>query len=201
MPTGLTAAIYEGKRKVSFEEYALGVARQFGACITMRDDPINAEIPERFEPSTYHQDAIDKARKRLVEIGSWDDGRWQDEADKSYEGELKRYHDSLANKKAIKRRYEAMLAIARQYKAPTPGHEDFAKMLVEQLEQSIDWDCSTSYMTEPIRKTASEFKADIVSELNRDIEYHGKQHRDEVERCEGRTQWVQQLRESLQQLA
>ena len=197
MPTGLTAALYEGKREVTFEEYALGVARHFGACITMRDDPSDAKIPDKFEASSYHTDEIKKARVKLVEIGVWDAARWQDEADRDYKEKCKQHEERLAEKLARKARYEAMLEKARQFKAPTPDHKEYAKMLVDQLEQSIDWDCSASYMDKPTKQTKWEFKADTIKQLTKNIEYHESSHREEVERAEKRTAWVQALRDAI----
>jgi len=44
MPTGYTAEIYEGEKEVTFEKFALTCARAFGACITIRDEPMSASI-------------------------------------------------------------------------------------------------------------------------------------------------------------
>jgi hypothetical protein len=49
MPTGYTAPIADG---MTFEQFALGCARAFGALVTMRDEPSDAPIPERLEPDT-----------------------------------------------------------------------------------------------------------------------------------------------------
>jgi len=45
----------------SFEEFILGCAKAFGACIMMRDDSLDKPIPEKFEPSDYYVVALDKA--------------------------------------------------------------------------------------------------------------------------------------------
>lgn len=48
MPTGYTADVQSGK-VTDFAEYAMNCARAFGALVLMRDDPSDADIPERFE--------------------------------------------------------------------------------------------------------------------------------------------------------
>ena len=52
MPTGYTTDIYNGK-DVSFRDFALTCARQFGACIMQRDDPAD-EKPKIMPEESYH---------------------------------------------------------------------------------------------------------------------------------------------------
>ena len=61
MPTGYTLELYDGK-DITFEEFVLKCARAFGALINMRDEPRDAPIPERFEPSYYHLKELIKAK-------------------------------------------------------------------------------------------------------------------------------------------
>lgn len=55
MPTGYTAAVCDGKI-TEFPAFALQCARAFGALITMRDDAMNAPIPEEIKPDTSYYD-------------------------------------------------------------------------------------------------------------------------------------------------
>ena len=64
MPTGYTSDIYDGK-DISFREYALKCARNFGAYVEMRDSSLDTEMPTEFEPSTYYRDKLDEALKRV----------------------------------------------------------------------------------------------------------------------------------------
>jgi len=50
MPTGYTCQVQDGMI-TEFKEFALLCARNFGACITLRDEPLSPDIPE-FEVST-----------------------------------------------------------------------------------------------------------------------------------------------------
>ena len=45
MPSGYTEGVASGK-VTEFKEYALLCARAFGACISLRDEPLSLEIPE-----------------------------------------------------------------------------------------------------------------------------------------------------------
>jgi hypothetical protein len=61
MPTGYTAKLYDGDQK--FQDFAMECARAFGALIEMRDEPMNAKIPETFEPSEHHVNGLERAKK------------------------------------------------------------------------------------------------------------------------------------------
>ena len=65
MPTGYTADVMDGK-VTDFKLFAMQCARAFGALVIMRDEPLNAEIPDEFSPSNYHFQELEQARERLA---------------------------------------------------------------------------------------------------------------------------------------
>ena len=67
MPTGYTAGVQDGT-VTDFSEFALQCARNFGALVTMRDDPWSTPIPERFEASEYARTAVVEAQQKLDEF-------------------------------------------------------------------------------------------------------------------------------------
>lgn len=68
MPTAYTANISKG---ITFKEYALLCARNFGATITMRDEPLDAEIPE-FQPSDYYVKRISEIKKDINTLENYE---------------------------------------------------------------------------------------------------------------------------------
>ena len=84
MPTGYTAII-DDNPKVSFSDFVLRCARGMGACITMREEPNDTPIPERFEPSDYYRDRVERLRGTLARLSSMSDADAQAEADAEYE--------------------------------------------------------------------------------------------------------------------
>ena len=60
MPTGYTSKLLENP-DMTPEEFVMVIARAFGICIDMREDSLDTPIPERFEPSPYHKDELEKA--------------------------------------------------------------------------------------------------------------------------------------------
>ena len=62
MPTGYTAPIYEGEENFTFKKFAMRCARNFGALIEMRGEPLDAEIDfdKCFQPSDYYKKALER---------------------------------------------------------------------------------------------------------------------------------------------
>lgn len=196
MPTGYTADIANGKI-TDFTEYALQCARNFGACITLRDEPMSSEIPE-FEPSDYNAKALDKAEKDLLKFLTMKESQRRELHEAEHAKHIEEAEQGIADKVERRQRYESMLAKAKSFKSPSPDHDNYAKFIVNQLEESIEWDCGTSYYDELKQPIMFEtWQSNRIKDLRRDIEYHRKAHREEVERTESRNRWVQQLKEAL----
>lgn len=196
MPTGYTAGVGDGTI-TDFTEYALQCARNFGACITLRDEPLGSEIPE-FEASDYNATKLAEAEKALAEFLAMPEPERRKMHAAENAKNIEAAERGLAEKKVQRERYESMLAQAKAFRAPSPDHHEYAKFLVSQLEGSIDWDCDTSYYEKLKRPVPySEWKSKKVKDLTRDIEYHTKGHREELERTASRNNWVRQLREAL----
>ncbi|MBS3155164.1 hypothetical protein J4404_01555, partial [Candidatus Woesearchaeota archaeon] len=66
MPTGYTYII--GEKDITFKEFALRCARGFGALVEMRDDSLEARIPNKFYPCSYHKEQIGEAQKQLDRV-------------------------------------------------------------------------------------------------------------------------------------
>ena len=196
MPTGYTADIASGKL-TDFNEYALQCARAFGACIMLRDEPMSSDIPA-FEPSTYHRDALETAKADLATL----DRMTTDDCLAAQSKELAdavEYRDKRLKEKAEELlRYETMLAKAKAFVAPTPNHSEYAKFLVTQIEESIKFDCDTSYYEKPIERLPIEqWRQERRSSLMKDIERHAKEQAAEESRTASRNEWVNALKRAL----
>lgn len=197
MPTGYTDKVGKGEI-TDFKEYALLCARNFGACIMLRDEPLSSEIPE-FQPSRYHIEKIDEITNEIEWIRHASDDELQAKAEQEFTEEARRCEEQIAASEKTVANYEAMLEKARQYKPPTSEHENYAKFLVDQLTESIKFDDMRDYYREnyPKRKTAREYRDDRVRKLYRDLAYHKQEQVKEEERTDGRNRWVNELKESL----
>ena len=198
MPTGYTAPIADG---ITFKEYAMGCARAFGALIMMRDEPQNAEIPEAFEASKYHKDAIEKEAMELKELLAMDHATAVEKAKEAHQKHIAYHTEQIAKDKALAAKYKAMLAEVEAYESPSPDHDNFKKFMADQITESMKFDCSSNYHREAIESaklmSGSEWILAEKERLENSIEYHKREHQKELDRTNNRNEWVKKLRESL----
>ena len=64
MPTGYTCHIEDGT-VTTLRQYALTCARAFGACASMRDEPLTVLPPSKVEPDTRYCDGPLAATRRV----------------------------------------------------------------------------------------------------------------------------------------
>ena len=195
MPTGYTAEVQKG---ISFDKYALNCARAFGALVTMRDEPSNKEIPEKLEPSDYHLKAKEKAENKLASLnGLTSEDVSKKALDKFKADELYRA-DKLKEEAVIEARYNEMLTKAKSWVSPSKDHDKLKEFMVSQLEESIKFDCGSSYYEKPtVKTTGDRWRSEQIEQANKDIAYHVKNYREEVERTDNRNEWINLLRNSI----
>lgn len=199
MPTGYTAPIAEG---ITFKKYAMGCARAFGALIMMRDDPSDAEIPEEFEPSTYHRDRIEEDSKELKALLSMTVDEATAMAKAAYEKDRKYHSDGISKDKELLGKYQAMLSEVESYVSPSPDHDNFKKFMADQIRESINFDCNSDYHQRALDSSVLLDGRDWIesekNRLNESLEYHRKNHQEELDRTNRRSEWVKKLRDSLE---
>ena len=195
MPTGYTAALYEGE-EITFKEFALTAARGMGAAIMQRDDG-PGPIADEYEPSDYHHASHAKAVGELAELTQLSIDEWaqREAADRiASEGAN---HVSAVKSDAIRARYEAMLAHVEAWQPPTSEHERFKGFMREQLNESIKFDCSSYGDAAPLVRAAEDYRAVCIDRALWNVAYHLKGWTEEQERTTSRNKWVRDLKESL----
>lgn len=197
MPSGYTAGVQDGTI-TDFRDYAMKCARAFGALIMMRDDPMDAEIPEEFQPSTYNAERVAESRAELAKLESCSEEEAQAMADADHAKKVEYRLEALERKRIERKRYESMLEKARAYIPPTEDHSKYAEFLVSQLEESIKWDCDESYYeAEPVRLDGHTWKMQRMQSLREDIKRNLERQQEENERTDSRNRWIAELRKSL----
>jgi hypothetical protein len=195
MPTGYTACI--GDKDATFEEYLWGCARAFGALILMRDDPADAPIPERFEPSDSYAKWEEAAREKQRAIAAMSDEEAA-AASRKEVADAEAYRAKyVADHARLRRKYEAMLAKVADWQPPTPEHVRFKEFMAEQIQSSIKFDCGDYMPSIPPLKTGRKWKADALAQAAEEIARNAKGHAEEVQRTNERNEWVDALRASV----
>jgi hypothetical protein len=117
--------------------------------------------------------------------------------DRLHNKQVNRYKAERIKRDEVKARYEAMLDQVKAWNAPTKDHVKYREFMIEQLEGSIKFDCSDYYDNDPELLSVEEFRADMLDQALWSLNYHWKMHNEEVARTQERTNWIQALKESL----
>lgn len=195
IPTGYTQSIIDG---ITFPEFAMRCARNFGALIEMREDPLDAQVPEEFKPSNYHTEAIKEAEIKLKKLQKMP----LDCAENESYGEFQKKCDdkdrrNIKNAKQ-KEKYEEMLKKVESWNPPTEDHIGLKQFMVSQIEESIRFDVNFDESV-PIKLSGKEWKEKEIKRCFDDIKYHSKENIKEQSRTAERNTWVKLLRESLKE--
>lgn len=198
MPTGYTGKLYSGEPQ-TFEEFTLSCARAFGALVHMRDDPADAPIPERFEPGRYYAESLDRDRTALRDISKLSEAECFDRSRREYDDEIAARAKQKAEAAVLRKSYEAMLAKVKAWHPPTSEHAGLKDFMIQQLTESIKWDCDQSYYERnpPVLLSGADWKRQKVASLSKSIGLSAEEHELEVSRAAQRTRWVADLRKSL----
>lgn len=196
MPTGYTAAIADD---ITFNDFVMSCARGMGALVMMRDEPMDAPIPERFEPSDYHTKKIAEAITIIDRLAGMTEDEAEQAASDTYEAAIAAQAAAIHCNDTLREKYNAMLAKVEAWQSPSADHDGFKKFMVEQLTSSIDFDCDNRYYRDQkhTRLTGAEWRAQEEAKARKDIAYHEAENAKEIERTEARNTWLRQLRESL----
>lgn len=194
MPTGYTADIKDG---ITFNRFVWNCARAFGALVILRDEPTGAPIPERFEPSSYYADSAKKDEAELARLHSLTKEQASAECLAAYQREQGDYNQRRAEKRDLREKYLRMLAKAKEWKPPTPEHAGLRDFMVQQITESIEWDCSDKYDRLPACKSTDAWLADGIEHTRKSLARSQQSYTEEVERTESRNRWLQELRNSV----
>lgn len=196
MPTGYTAAIKDG---ISFEQFALNCARAFGALVMMRDDPHDAQIPDQFEPSTWHANQLVELNSRLASLQAMSNEEAEAAALREHLDSVESAQNSSRESAELRSKYIAMLAQAHVWAPPTPDHEGMKTFMVQQIQDSIKWDCHADDDARPQHtlESGGTWRATQMANTAKSIEYHTRHNEDEIKRAAERTAWIKALRASL----
>jgi len=194
MPTGYTHQVCEGKI-TEFPEFAMSCARAFGALITMRDAPMDADIPEEIAPETsYYEQRLTDEKKRLGEIQAMTKAEAEAAAATAHQEALTSRAKYLADKEQEATRLNAMLAKVRAWLPPTEEHVEMKKFMIDQLTISMPGDYAPAI---PVLLDGPTWRQQQIDQLAESIVRNQKERDKEIERAAGRTAWVKALRSSL----
>jgi hypothetical protein len=202
MPTGYTSDIKDG---ITFKQYAMSCARAFAACVTMKDEPFDAKIPE-FKPSEYHAEKVIELHKELELIENMSIKEASARAKKEHEESVRSENEFFQGCTDLRKKYENMLVQVEAWEPPSTDHIEYKEFMISQIKQSIDFDCHEpdkdgehTYGYVP-KMSGDRWKNSKISEIKESIEYHKKEDKAERERVANRNRWIRKLCESFDRM-
>ena len=146
MPTGYTADVADGK-VTDFRTFALRCARQFGATVMQRDEPMDV-LPKLREESDYAKKGLAKSEAELARLRAMTITEAGAEQAKEHRAQAKAYNEMRRDMREKRGRYTTMLASAREWTPPTAEHGRLKQFMIDQLEESIKYDCNDEWLDE-----------------------------------------------------
>jgi len=195
MPTGYTHNIPEG---ITPRQFFLQCVRAMGICTTMRDDPSDAPIPKEFEVSKHHLNALKGAETSLALLRAMTPADIEIACAKNNAERLATWMKEKAKADHTRAAYEKMLTVVWAWTPPTPEHEGFKKFMVEQITESIKYDCDSSYYKERLApQMPGDWHKNRLEAAEGDIKYHTRNWAEEQERNAQRNAWLKAFWDSL----
>lgn len=191
MPTGYTTDIYNGK-DVSFRDFALTCARQFGACIMQRDDPAD-EKPKIMPEESYHAEELKKL------------GKFKKPTKAEFENYIKTKiadcKETIDKMKKLQTAYNRKIKEAQDWNPPTPEHEGLKEFMIKQLTESMQFDCSYAHYESDLKKLNKMTYDDYFEQQKQHhkwlIKYHTEYLEKDLNAIRQRNKWIQDLYNSL----
>jgi len=199
MPSGYTEGIRNGTIN-DLNDFVWTCARGFGAFVMQKDDFDELPILKE-KPYPYYKNQIKKSLKEKQKYNEYTEDDWQNEYSKYVKTQLENINDNIKEKEELKEKYENIL---KQVKDWIPPNEDFYELksfMIDQIEESIDFDCGTSFWQERKKEILNlnieKYKQNILNKIEESISSNEQYYKEEVERTKRRNQWKQQLVDSV----
>ena len=194
MPSGLTDKIGKG---ATFAEFALGCARQMGALIHMRDEPSDAKITLP-ESSEYYREELENVRCKLQELQKISMEDFKKQLVEERKSARESVEQAINDKNKLRGQYMQMLMEVKAWRPPTTDHNEFKNMMIQQITDSISFDCDTTYEQERLEvfndsvNVGDAFNKQIEN-LQEDEKYFLGKLNQESSTNSGRAKWVKDL--------
>lgn len=200
MPTWYTKPVMDGKM-TSAKDYILRCAREIDYLAFMRDEPMDAPIPETRPDDTYYQDLYEKAKKELSELLVMDENDIHREAEKWRQDKIKtekKFYEKLTLENS------RLTEMTKKLETWKPKHDSINGLryfAIEQLGISRE---NTGDIEKEIKKIRSipddDWYRNKINRLNNNISYWRDQATRQTMNVSLTNQWLKELRESLEGL-
>ncbi len=203
MPTGYTAKVVTGE-VTDFNTFAKQCARAFGAMINMRDEPFDKPYkPESY--NTYYPKQLEEAKVKLANYIEMSDDEIIKNKTNDVLKNIKQYKAQIEKIKETRIRLDDMLEKVLLYTPPTPEHDGIKSFMIQQLQDTIEWDGDVSYYEKSLEQYENDLlaidpitiRAKNIEYLNEDIKSYEERIIEDKQRVDERNKWVVDFYDSL----
>lgn len=200
MPTGYTAKICEGPQ--TFRDFTMQCARAFGALLSMRDEPFDAPIPDKFEPAAYYAESVEKAQAEVARLSAMSVAEARAYGQAQLDAEIKRAQDYIEENKQGRERLLAMKAEVEAWSCPGADHENLKAFMLRQLDDTLGFDFSPPAYWENMIREAKSCTPEArhqreLEQAQTALDKAQERQREAIKRAADSTKWVNDLRASL----
>ena len=197
---------YTGKlmdENLSVKDFIDICSYQFGAFIHLRDsDEAERKANRMPTVSEHHRSRMMEKSNELKEFMEITEDCKKIRFEEWKQKKAEYYINSLRKEKEEYDKLKSAYDKINDTKFPEKL-EELKRFCLEQLENTAKYrDCG--YYTEQIAKIKKtdfeDWRTDTINELKREIDYHFKEHAEEVERVKERVAWINELDEFLKTL-
>jgi hypothetical protein len=197
MATGFTAPI-EDDPDFTFEQYLWRCARGMGPLASMREAPLDAEIPERLTVSNAYAADLREARAAVQKLARMSEEEAEAESVAEHDKYLREDAKLRATRVEEGARYRAMQDKVNAWTPPTPEHEHLKQFMLNQLaEGHIDF-----RLPDPApRKKGPAWREERIRFLREHIDRMEARQAENAAWTEFANRWLADLRKSVPQPA
>lgn len=191
MPTAYTQILFD-EPSTDFATFAQRCAREFGACIWMRDASLGAPLTEPVvEP--FYLSEVESAGQRVEELCSMSQGEVQQRFADEVAAVLERNEQYAQVVKARQETIDAMLAKVAGWRPPSEAHEGLKRFMRDQLSMSRP----TEYIAPLPSGSALEWWGREILSACDNLRRAVKSWQDAKEKARVNSLWIQDLKKSI----
>ena len=194
MPTGYTAALYEGEQ--SFEQFVWRIARGFGALIHLRDESPKSKITlpddesEDTRRTNHLTEQLEKYIKELHFLNNATKVQLRQKLDSEHFENVERLKQSRKNERDRFKRYSKMMKKVLNWIPPTDDHIRLKKLMIEQINTSIEYDCHGMNDPLPRKKALKIWLKETKDSVQRSIVYYTEELKEQDKKDTGAKDWI-----------
>ena len=181
----------------TFEDFVWRCARGIGYLAGQRDTDLDAPIKIPSNRSTYYEDSLKSDKEELALLLSTGGEKWEEKNRKEFKANKKRLQKDIEKSKKLKVKFDAMKKKLDAWKVPTEEHEGLKRLMTEQLEQGIKYDCNSDYSESAIKKKYDYSFNEAVEDLKQSIERNEQRIKTEKKSNEKGINYIRELVKSV----